>query len=303
MGRRNKEEKVFVSFHYLSKGDGSPFTIVEFENLCEKIKNSPRVDIRKEENVALMRSGILVPLSDYQKLNDLMVFGAFHATYSGHSYENNEKGKISSRSLNIRKFHYLLYLSKNGRIYIGAQYLGTFGGYGDVRLAIQKLLPSGLAVNSTAIRSLNYAARNVSPKEVKLTIERPTEVKAGKRALHERMVLSLQRAGKGSPFEDVVRDDIISLFKLALPDRKKALFERLKNAGLAEFDEDELANCNIVVDVDGRQQTMYLFDNGVHATKFDADVVLTSEGHPEPEQLKQVMRELLSSEIINAGKG
>jgi hypothetical protein len=120
MARRNQDESVFVSFHHISRSDGNKFSPKDFEKICSAIQSYPKVDIKDRKNVALMRSGNLVPLTNFERLDATKAFGAFHATYSGHSYENNEKGTISSKSINVRKFYYILYLSKSGRIYIPA---------------------------------------------------------------------------------------------------------------------------------------------------------------------------------------
>lgn len=300
MAHRNRDERVFVSFHFIAKPDGSAFTVGEFDTLCDRIKAYPAVDIKAPKNVALMRTGNLVPLTNFERMDKLKAFGAFHATYSGHSYENNEKGTITSRSINIRKFYYLLYLSKTGRIYIGAQYLGTFGGYGDIFYAIKKLLP--LTVISSSIRSVSYLMKDLSPKEVRLTIRRPAAAMGKKASLVEKGVVSLQRSEKGSPFEDAVKKRILPILKMPLDKRRDALIKELEASGIFEFKDDELANCHVIVDVNGRQETIYLFDNGVHATKFAVDCDLTGDGHPEPDKLKAVMVKLLDQQVINPGK-
>lgn len=302
MSRRARNEQVSVTFHHISKSNGQSFTPEEFKKLRKKIKNFPVTDVTAPANVALMRGGSLVPLTDYKKIDDIRIFGAFHATYSGHSYENNEKGTIPARSINIRKFYYLLYLSKDGKIYIGAQYLGTFGGYGDILFAIKKLLPSDLSTKSTSIRSHSYMASNVTPKEIRLTVRRAAQKMGSKPSLIEKGVFSLQRTEKGSPFEQAVKNQIFPIFKLPLDRRKDALIAELSSSGIFEIDDDELSNCNIIVDVNGRQQTLYLFDDGVRATKFELSVELTSDGHPKLEQIQPLMLDILDKNIINIGK-
>ena len=73
-------------------------------------------------------------------------------------------------------------------------------------------------------------------------------------------------------------------------------------AGIFEFKDDELSNCHVIVDVNGRQETIYLFDNGLHATKFAVDCELTRDGHPEPGKLKPIMIKLLDQQVVNLGK-
>ena len=132
MARRRKKEEVSVSFHYLFREmenragevDQKGFSQSEFDNLVQNLLDFPQVDLSEEDVIDRLIFKRFVPIEKVTKINSRTAFGVFRSAYSGHAYDNSEKGKISADSVSLRPFHFLIYLSDTGRIYLAAQYLG-----------------------------------------------------------------------------------------------------------------------------------------------------------------------------------
>ena len=231
-------------------------------------------------------------------MDERCAFGTFKAPYSGHSYENSEKGKISAESVNQREFHYVLYLSDSGRLYIGCQYLGNYGAYVPLSNALKRFIDKREATKSYSFRNNSYDLHAGIPVEVQLTINRKGKKITGASALARKGMITLQRQEKGDAFEESARERLIPILTGSLEGRREALAKHLNDTGLLEIADEDIANCSILVDINGREKRFYFFDTDSVATRYYMDVKLTNDGHPEPKQARAKMREILVREII-----
>jgi hypothetical protein len=134
---QQKHEAVSVSFHYLrrtAKQDngtylGVPFSKDDFGQLFTSLQSKPTINLNDPKSADKVRFKQDVPLEQIFRVDERTIFGLFKAAYWGHAYENTAKGTIPADSISLRPFHFLLYRSEAGEIFLAAQYLGLFGGY------------------------------------------------------------------------------------------------------------------------------------------------------------------------------
>ncbi|MCE4225352.1 hypothetical protein HCU64_16470 [Methylobacterium sp. C25] len=128
MAAKKKKEAVSVSFHYLSrskesdKGDviHTAFTSDNFNLLEDNMKKQTPIDFRDQKSVDRLRFRSEIILLNIKRENPRTIIGTFKNPYSGHAFENTHKGKIPADSVSLRPFHFLIYLSDEGRIYIAS---------------------------------------------------------------------------------------------------------------------------------------------------------------------------------------
>ena len=112
MARRNRKDKVTVTFHYLTRtvegADGEPTTAPitkgEFEAAMKRIAETPPIDTSTREGVDKLRFGSTVPVADLTEVESCLFFGSYKGVYTGHSYENTARGLIPHDSASLRKF-------------------------------------------------------------------------------------------------------------------------------------------------------------------------------------------------------
>jgi hypothetical protein len=93
LARRNRKDKVTVSFHYLTRtteGDGgepktAPFSAVEFKEAMNRIASAPTIDTSTREGVDKLRFGTTVPVLDLKEVEDNLYFGVNRAGFAGGS--------------------------------------------------------------------------------------------------------------------------------------------------------------------------------------------------------------------------
>jgi hypothetical protein len=303
---RPKKETVTVSFHYLMRegADGGdeeikPFTQEDFENLLKSIAEQPMPDMTNQSTFERVRYGSLVPFSELKRKNARCAFGKFKAPYSGHSFENSEKGKITADSVNQRTFNYLLYLSNNGRIYVGAQYLGNYGGWLPLSGAIKKFLGQPSKIASASFRNELAYLEGASPKEIEVSIHRQPDKISADPSLVRKTKISFQREEKGDQFEQDTKDNLFPLFGKNSSTIKKELVKSLKKNGLTEISDDEITDCVMIAEVNGKEKRFYFLDQINIATRFPIDVSIDKDGHPDTDQTQDKMYKLLEKEIIS----
>lgn len=133
---KKKKEQVSISFHYLCRRNEEdsddetqiPLSNNEFEDIFSGLDELRIHSINDKEYIDKISIRNEAAISSIEKLNPRTVCGIFRAPYSGHSFENSEKGKISASSVSFRPFFFMLYLAESGRLYIASQYLGNYGG-------------------------------------------------------------------------------------------------------------------------------------------------------------------------------
>jgi len=304
---KKKKEVVSVSFHYLLMKTTKekeeitvPFSEKDFQKLSKNIRDQPKPDITDSEILAKVRYGSLIPFSDFKEgKSSRCVFGTFQAPYTGHSFDNSEKGKISADSVNQRKFHYLLYLSDSGRIYIGSQYLGNYGGYGALRDAILKFLPSKKGVQSHSFRTDHVDMAKVKPTEIKVNVAKKSKDIASNNVFQSNSMIAVKKSPSDENFEVDIKKNILNLKNKSIEKVKEGIAKHLSDAKLFDVADDDILDCTVVVQVNGRSKTIYMLEGGHFATRFALDATLNNDGHPKKKETREKMYDVLKNQIID----
>lgn len=307
MAKQQKNEAVTATFHYLVREelqDGKdpkviPFSQDEFDDLCNAIKNQKSPNLKVKEEFRQVKYGQIVPFHNAVSLNDQCLFGAFEGAYSGHAFTNSDKGDISADSINQRKFHFLLYLSDTGKIYIGAQYLGNYGDWTGLRHTIVSLLPNQSTIQSYTFRQDEVDFTKAVAKEVRVSLSRNGESLESKNLFSQSSMIAVRKKSKEDGFEDKVQKTLIPLMMSSIDKRKQAIAELLTGSDLYDVKDNDIENCTIVASVNGRDRVIYMFGGANFASRFKLDVELKVDGHPKYDQTKKAMYDVLRDEIIS----
>lgn len=306
MARNRRRDLASVSFHYLQKErreNGQyvleEFSRQDFDQLADRISRQPWPDLNEDGVLERVRSGALVPFRNFEQVNGRTFRGTYLNAYSGHAFQNSEKGKISAASVNQREFHYLAYLSDEGQI-LASQYLGTYGGYGALNWGIRRQLGIDKGIFSYSFRRETYDPQHIRPKEVHINIAsrgRDDE----ENALTRRRVVVLKRLNsKDEDFEDAAREGFVPIMQADdLAGKKNDLVRLLTDNGLISAADEDVEDCVMVADIDGKQRTLQVIGDSHFATRFPLNVPYNADGHPEPEPTKDAMLATLRRQIID----
>lgn len=305
---RNTKETVSASFHFLARrhpkeiGEYVPFTQAEFDEVLTSIENQPVYDVNDPELLPQLKWGALLPLLSFERVQPNLAFGSFKAPYTGHAFENSEKGKISAESLNQRVFQYLLYLSKSGKLYLGCQYLGNYGGYAYLVDAIKRKFSNSKGIESHSFRtdSLNFS--EIRAKEVRVTVSSKAKDITNGNIFNHRNLIVAKRQGKEDQFEENVNNSIFSLFGKNTSDKKKKLADYVNQSGMYHVSDEDIEDCVIVADIGKFQKTIYLFDNSGFATRFFIDVKLDGDGLAPQAETRAKMKDILQTQVISSAE-
>lgn len=282
-----KNEEVSASFHFLLRmkknGDDEvvvPFTSADFTALFARMQAQKPFDLAVDQDIERLRSHKEGPLENLSMLNARTITGTFRASYYGHGYDNSEKGRISADSVNLRPFHFVLYLAESGRIYVGSQYLGQFGGYRILRNTIVGMLPDSRGVRSMSYRLGASYYKNAVPKEIRVNVANKATSIAGRTQLGGKMMIALTRTSKEDPLINRVKRDVIPFFGQGQKAIRQAVAGLMNQSDLVEIDDEDVLDCTVLADMNGKSTTIYMFDNGMHATRFKLDVAVDEDGHP-----------------------
>lgn len=304
----NKRETVSVSFHYLTRAipvkgkppTFAPFSEVEFENLCAAIHAKPVVDIEKATFSDLIHYRLEAPMERPSRLNKRTLFGVYQAAYTGHSYKNSARGKIPADSISLRPFHYLIYLSDKGRIYVASQYLGQFGGYSALERTLRNMLNSPETILPHSFRVSGSYYKNAKPTEVRVSFSNSATSSIGKPTLGSNGMVAFRPIGKEDGFEAQVKNRILPYIGRPSSEIKSALAAILNESDLMAVSDADIEDCTVLATVNGRKNTtIYMLENGSFATKFPLDIEVNADGHPEYDLCRDQMLEILGDEIIS----
>lgn len=306
LAKVNRSEQVFVTFHYIEKGirredgefDVKSFSQADFDRLSEKIKSQPLPNLKKACDFDGVKFGKIIPFSKIEKDGRLLQ-GMFKGAYSGHSFENSDKGKIEANSINQRDFHFVLYFTESGKIVVGCQYLGNYGNYTDLSKQIFKFLGLGASVRASSVRNDAEDFRQTVPTEVRIEIARASKEITKGQVFSSGSLVAFRRQDGDDDFELEVKERVLSLIGKPESVIKKEIAKLLNKNESYKVDESEIENCTVLAKRNGRQQTIYLFGDGVRATKFLLDVPLDGDGLPKFEETRAAMFRKLKSEIIS----
>jgi hypothetical protein len=308
LARRASNEQATVTFHVIEKGvfdeDGeftpSKFTSDEFISLKEKITNQENPDLNDPTDLELVRKGKVIPFSNIEEDSGRIMTGTFEGAYSGHAFKNSDYGKIHAKSVNQRLFCFLIYHSENGRIYVGAQYLGLYGAYTDLKDTLLRFisLPKNTRVRSIRMDAEEFA--NSTPLELRLTLKRPASEAGAEPKLGSAGALSFRRVPGSETFEVTVKDKLLAFLGNPAAKMKQQIAAIVSESELYEINEDDIENCSVIVRAGKSEKIIYLLGENSTATRFLLDVPFESiDGLPKTPETKKQMLKILKEKVLS----
>lgn len=307
MARRNRKDKVTVSYHYLSRvsegSDGEPkndpFTVDEFSDTMARIAATPAIDTTTQEGVDQLRFSITVPVQNLVEIEPNLYFGTYQGIYTGHTYQNTAKGEIPYNSASLRTFYFLAYWSKpKGRVYIATQYLGQFGDYTGLKNTIIRSFLKKKGIESHSFRNESTAFQKVKAKEISIEYMQSGENAGTKNSFGNTATIVLKRSGDGTDFAEATRKRLFSIFDGPKDTIKSEVAKILKENKLTAVADSDILNCTVLAEVDGSERRYYFINDNNYATHFHLSVGMNTHGHPDKGQLQTAMRDMLKNEIL-----
>lgn len=306
MARTRKREAVTVSFHYLVREaqakDGIRkqwgFSTEEFADLSKRLMTLPPMDLKSEEVKDAVRFKKSAPLENIEVINSRTVFGGYRASYWGHAYENTAVGKIPADSISLRPFYFILYHGLDGKIYLGVQYLGQFGGYEGLKNTIISFMTDQKSIVPHSFRQDSAVFEDVDPNEVRVkVIRKPTDI-ASPSVLTDEALVTFKKGRKDENFADKIKQKLLPVMGTDAASVKKAASEIVRDSGLIDVTDSDIADCTVVGKLNGRTKTVYMISPGFFATPFHITTTFNADGLPEAEPTKAKMIEVLQSRVI-----
>lgn len=301
-----KKEEVSTSFHYLIRvvknGDNEaikPISLTEFADLHTKMLAQKPIDIKDEKELDRLRFRSEAPLANIKKPKERIITGTFKASYWGHGYDNTEKGRISANSVNLRPFHFVLYLSENGKIYIGSQYLGPFGGYEILKTTILSMLSQRKEIRSISFRLGAAYYANAQPREIRINVVNRSSNLTGKSQVKGKMTIALTRENKSDPLVEKVKKNILPFFGGQKNDIQKAVAGLINQSDLITIADHDVVDCTVLAEVNGKTSTIHMFDMGHHASRFPLDLPVDKEGHPANTETCDAILKAMNEYVIS----
>lgn len=307
MARRNRKDKVTVSFHYLTRtvegNDGepknAPFTAAEFKEAMDRIAATQVIDTSTQEGVDKLRFSMTVPIENLKEIEDNLYFGTYQGLYTGHTYQNTAKGEIPYNSASLRTFYFLAYWSKpKGRVYIATQYLGQFGDYTGLKTTITRAFTNRKNVESHSFRNHSTAFQKVNAKEISIEYMQSGPNAGTANSFGNIATIVLKRSGDGSSFAEETRKRLFSIFDGPKDKIKTEVAKILRENKLTSIKDSDVLNCTVLAEVEGGDRRYHFINDSNFATQFHVSVGLNTHGHPDAAQLQQVMRDMLKNEIL-----
>lgn len=307
MAKIRAKERVAASFHYLNikivSEDGSDplyegFSQEQLQEFKSRILTCPPLDLSDDQVKDMVRFKRAVPLEHIEEIDERTIFGRYRGAYWGHGYENTHAGYIPPDSISLRPFYFLIYLSSDGKIYVGTQYLGQFGSYTGLKNSLKRLIAGNCDVSSHSFRSEAANLENLVPKEVKVTVSSATKNASADNVVKSERLTLLKPLRRGSPEQESVKRTLISRFKQ--PELLKSEISKiLKKNEIISFDDEDIVDCVVVAELNGRPFVMHFMEEGVRATQFEIKgIVYEKDGHPTRACVKQGMIDLLENKIL-----
>jgi hypothetical protein len=307
LARRNRKDKVTVSFHYLIRAvegsDGepknAPITAAEFKEAMDRVIAAPPIDTSTQDAVDKLRFSSVAPTEDVNEVEPGLYFGKYKAIYTGHTYQNTAKGEIPYNSASIRNFYFIAYRSKtSGRIYIATQYLGQFGDYTGLRNTLTRAFSNKKGIESHSFRNHSTAFQKVKAKEILIEYMKPGANSGTANSFGNISTIVLKRSGDGEQFAAETRKRLFSVFESPKEKIKSEVAKILKEDQLIAVSDEDILNCTVLAEVEGSERRYYFLNDSNHATHFHLSVGLDVHGHPDPGQLQAAMREMLKTQIL-----
>ena len=301
-----KNEAVTATFHYFvrtrdgSNGDRTivPFTQSDFDVLISKIENCAPLDMSDPKIADRVRFRFVAPLGQIQRVDGRTAFGTFKSGYWGHAYENTAKGTIPAESISLRPFAYTLYLSEAGEIYVGSQYLGLFGGYQALSNTLQDLLGNPKSIVSHSIRMGAAAYKDARPIAINVQISNKGKTAAHRGGIGSRTAVVFKKASRDDGFEAEVAQRVYPALDQGQAAVRHAVAQMMNDSDLISVEDSDIEDATIVAMIGKKRKIIHLIEAGDVATRFNLDVDLNADGHPDLKQTRDVMLSILRKEII-----
>lgn len=296
MQKYKKDEVVTASFHYLQRelrGKDQESKVVpisedEFEALCHNIMNQGLPDLTDPDQFNAVKFGRVVPFSKVQKVDGRSLFGVYENAYWGHSYKNSDKGDISAGSINQRRFHFLLYLSDSGRIYVASQYLGGYGGYTSLSRTIKSYMVNSSQLDFHSFRQDAINLDKAVAKEVKVSMSSTGKKITSDNLFSSGSMVAVKKRSADDGFETEVKKSLFPLLKSPVEKRKQAIAEMLGKS-LIDVKDEDIENCTVIASVNGRDRVIYVLGGRDFASRFHLDVEIKYDGHPDYDKTRAAM--------------
>ena len=301
-----RAEVVSASFHYLERytsphlhdRDRRPFSQAELGQLFKALQQKPAIDLHDEKSADRLRYRQDCDIIEIQMLDSRTIVGTFKGSYWGHAFDNTAKGHIPADSISLRPFHFLLYLSDSGRIYLCVQYIGNFGGYQQFERTIKSLIDDDyIETRSFIVGGGHY--KDAVAKEVHLKFSsKPKSINADN-LFGTQAAVVFKKISKDDGFEGVVSKKLLSVQGKDTALIKKAIADLANESALLDVNDEDVEDCTVIAQVNGKRRTIHIFDNAGFATKMPIAVKIDPEGHPYAEETWAAMIELLSNRVIS----
>lgn len=308
MAKQRKDEAVTASFHYLQREkkvegqqpESVPFSKDEFDTLCAKIEKQKLPDLDDPEQFSAVKFGRVVPFSKVKRLDDRCLFGVYEGAYWGHAYKNSDKGDISAESINQRRFHFMLYLSDSGKIYVASQYLGNYGGYTSLKRTVLSYLEHSSQIEAHSFRQDAIDLTKAVAKEVKVSMSTTAKKITSDNLFSSGSMVAVKKRSAEDGFETEVKQSLFPLLKSPVEKRKQAIAEMLKKS-LIDVKDVDIENCTVLASVNGRDRVIYVLGGSSFASRYFLDVQIKYDGHPDYDQTRDAIYDALKHEVV-AGK-
>ncbi len=307
MAKRQRSNQVTASYHYVvqrprrdTEADEVGFSAADFSKLCAHLSDVTPINFKDDAELTKIKHGEKLSLLKATQISKTRLFGQFEAAYYGQEYRNTQVGKIDAESVNLRTFHYVIDHRRDGRIVIGNQYLGNFGDYEGLSYFITKILTTDKnVVRTKSFTSLKHEIGNGTPVELKVSLNKPDK-KLGGRSLFSRTgVFAIKGSDYGDDFEADIRQ-FIPKVKGSLDDRKAALARIISQGDLMDIDDEDIADCTVVMRKDNSQYTVYIVGGNNISTKFPLGVHVPPNGLLDYDRVRSEMERILN-DVVTPG--
>jgi hypothetical protein len=114
-------------------------------------------------------------------------------------------------------------------------------------------------------------------------------------------MIVFKKGRKDEEFSPIISDRLLSRFGQGEASLRKAVADLMNESELLDVNDDDIEDCTVIANLNGKRHTIHMFENGSFATKFPIAVPMNSDGHPLAEPTKSSMLKLLKDEIISRG--
>lgn len=305
MAPRRRNEEPSISFHFMERvrhvGGGNhdqiPFAEEEYQNVYEHLVKCKTLDLQNNAVVARLQTKNLVPVLKCSRSNRV-ISGTYEAIYTGHEFKNSARGRIPHDSLNHRPFVFILYLSKKGRIYIGSQYLGGYGGYTGLKSTILDALADENEIITRSFNASKQLMNDAEAIEVEIGYTRASKSDLQRPELGARRTVAFRREKGDEMFSDEVKSKFLRHANKPKNEIREIVKQAVANEEIQHVDDTVIETCDVIAKIGNKQTTIQLLDSRDYATKFPLDVKMNFNGHPDYEETIKSARELLRDVIL-----